>query len=59
MDLPNFDIKLLTTKDGTQNEGGGGDIAAVTIYDTIYDDWLSEDYYWSAQAHITANGKTQ
>ena len=49
--------QVFTTKDGTQNEGGGGDIGGRNdLRDTIYDDWLSEDY-WSAQAHIAANGK--
>ena len=51
-------FQVFTTKDGTQNDGtGAGDLGGRNdIRDTIYDDWLAEDY-WSAQEYIASNGK--
>ncbi|MFK7910414.1 MAG: hypothetical protein AB8F34_07400, partial [Akkermansiaceae bacterium] len=51
-------FQVYTTRDGTQNDGtGAGDLGGRNdIRDTIYDDWLAEDY-WSAQDFIASNGK--
>ena len=51
-------FQVFTTRDGTQNNGSGlGDLGGRNdIRDTIYDDWLAEDY-WSAQDFIASNGK--
>ena len=51
-------FQVFTTRDGTANSGSGaGDLGGRNdIRDSIYDDWLAEDY-WSDQAHIAANGK--
>lgn len=50
--------QVFTTRDGTQNDGSGaGDLGGRNdIRDTIYDDWLAEDY-WSSQDYIASNGK--
>ncbi|MBT8044221.1 MAG: hypothetical protein KJO79_04660, partial [Verrucomicrobiae bacterium] len=51
-------FQVYTTRDGTQNDGtGAGDLGGRNdIRDTIYDDWLAEDY-WSSQDYIASNGK--
>ncbi len=51
-------FQVYTTRDGTRNDGtGAGDIGGRNdIRDTIYDDWLAEDY-WSSQEYIASNGK--
>ena len=51
-------FQVYTTRDGTQNNGTGlGDLGGRNdIRDTIYDDWLAEDY-WSSQDYIASNGK--
>lgn len=51
-------FQVFTTRDGTQNDGSGaGDLGGRNdIRDTIYDDWLAEDY-WSSQDYIASNGK--
>ena len=51
-------FQVYTTRDGTQNDGtGAGDLGGRNdIRDTIYDDYLAEDYY-SAQDYIASNGK--
>ncbi|MEM7145774.1 MAG: alpha-amylase family glycosyl hydrolase [Verrucomicrobiota bacterium] len=53
-----LNFQVFTTRDGTQNDGtGAGDIGGRNdLRDTIYDDSLSEDYFF-AQANIAANGK--
>ncbi len=51
-------FQVYTTRDGTQNDGtDAGDLGGRNdIRDTIYDDWLAEDY-WSSQEYIATNGK--
>lgn len=51
-------FQVYTTRDGTQNDGSGaGDLGGRNdIRDTIYDDWLAEDY-WSSQDYVSSNGK--
>jgi len=51
-------FQVFTTKDGTQNDGSGaGDLGGRNdIRDSIYDDWLAEDY-WSSQEYVASNGK--
>ncbi len=51
-------FQVFTTKDGTQNSPrGAGDIAGRSdIRDTLYDDWLAEDY-WSSQSYIASNSE--
>ncbi|MEO5715604.1 MAG: alpha-amylase family glycosyl hydrolase [Luteolibacter sp.] len=51
-------FQVFTTKDGTKNSPqGAGDIGGRSdIRDTIYDDWLAEDY-WRDQAYISANSE--
>ncbi|NQU41294.1 MAG: hypothetical protein HQ523_15200 [Lentisphaerae bacterium] len=46
----NFSYQVYTTKDGTSNDPvGAGDIGGRNdIRDSIYDDWIAEDY-WQAQ----------
>ena len=46
----NFNYQVFTTKDGTGNDPvGAGDIGGRSdIRDSIYDDWIAEDY-WQAQ----------
>jgi hypothetical protein len=49
----NFNYQVFTTKDGTGNDPrGSGDIGGRSdIRDSIYDDWIAEDY-WQAQQGI-------
>ncbi len=51
-------FQVFTTRDGTQNSPLGlGDIGGRTdIRDTIYDDWLAEDY-WRDQGYIGQNSE--
>lgn len=51
-------FQVFTTRDGTQNSPqGAGDIGGRTdIRDTIYDDWLAEDY-WRDQGYIGENSE--
>lgn len=51
-------FQVFTTRDGTQNSPQGlGDIGGRTdIRDTIYDDWLAEDY-WRDQGYIGENSE--
>ncbi|MGB0990932.1 MAG: alpha-amylase family glycosyl hydrolase [Akkermansiaceae bacterium] len=51
-------FQVFTTRDGTQNSGdGAGDLGGRNdIRDSVYDDWLSEDY-WSSQDYVSTNGK--
>jgi hypothetical protein len=51
-------FQVFTTKDGTQNSPrGAGDLGGRTdIRDTIYDDWLAEDY-WRDQSYIGLNSE--
>ena len=51
-------FQVFTTKDGTQNSPqGAGDIGGRSdIRDTIYDDWLAEDY-WRDQSYIAQNSE--
>jgi len=51
-------FQVFTTRDGTQNSPrGAGDIGGRTdIRDTIYDDWLAEDY-WRDQGYISENSE--
>ena len=53
-----LNFQVFTTRDGTQNDGSGlGDLGGRNdIRDTIYDDWLAEDYFFSQQ-NVAANGK--
>jgi len=53
-----LNFQVYTTKDGTDNSGSGaGDLGGRNdIRDTIYDDWLAEDY-WSQQSYISSNGE--
>lgn len=51
-------FQVFTTKDGTQDSPqGAGDIGGRSdIRDTIYDDWIAEDY-WRDQGYIALNGE--
>ena len=51
-------FQVFTTRDGTKNSPQGlGDIGGRTdIRDTIYDDWLAEDY-WRDQGYIGENSE--
>ena len=51
-------FQVFSTKDGTQNSPqGAGDIGGRSdIRDTIYDDWLAEDY-WRDQSYIAQNSE--
>jgi hypothetical protein len=53
-----LNFQVFTTRDGTQNDGSGlGDLGGRNdIRDSIYADWLAEDYFFSQQ-NIVANGK--
>ncbi|MCH7224752.1 alpha-amylase family glycosyl hydrolase [Haloferula sp. A504] len=57
-DPSTLNFQVFTTRDGTQNDGtGAGDIGGRTdIRDTIYDDYLAEDY-WRDQGFIGQNSE--
>jgi hypothetical protein len=57
-DPATLNFQVFTVRDGTQNSAAGaGDIGGRTdIRDTIYDDWLAEDY-WRDQGYIGQNSE--
>jgi hypothetical protein len=57
-DPTTLNFQVITVRDGTQNSPvGAGDIGGRTdIRDTIYDDWLAEDY-WREQGYIGQNSE--
>jgi glycosidase len=57
-DPATLNFQVFTTRDGTQNSPqGAGDIGGRSdIRDTIYDDWLAEDY-WRDQGYIGQNSE--
>ncbi len=59
-DPSSLNFQVFTTRDGTQNSPqGDGDIGGRNDFrDTIYDDWLSEDY-WRDQSYIGENSVLQ
>ncbi len=57
-DPTTLNFQVFSTKDGTKNSPQGpGDIGGRSdIRDTIYDDWIAEDY-WREQSYISQNSE--
>lgn len=57
-DPASLSFQVFTTRDGTKNSPqGAGDLGGRSdIRDTIYDDWLAEDY-WRDQGYISQNSE--
>ena len=53
----NLMFQVYTTRDFTDDNGGGGDKGGLNDFtDTIGDDWICSDY-WNDYSHIAQNGK--